>query len=104
MALFFFKTPRPKSFSYKPRYFDEKRDELEKRRAVMGIENELSHNEGLKLRMSNRWGKYNTSNEKSVLSKVVTYMVYATFIGLSIYFILFTDIIENMLKAFGVTN
>ncbi|NQU33346.1 MAG: hypothetical protein HQ521_08945 [Bacteroidetes bacterium] len=104
MALTFFKTPRPKSFKFKPRYYDQKKDEFEKRRAVLGIENELSHNEELRHRMSSRWGKNDMEGEKSTLSKVVTYLIYIAFIGLTVYFILFTDIIEKMLTAFGVTN
>ncbi len=104
MRLISFKTPKPKSFNYTPRYYDPKKEELEKKKAAMGIESELSHNEELRLRMSSRWGKKSVEDDKSLLSKIVTYLVYATFIGGSIYFILFTDIIEKMLQAFGVTN
>ena len=104
MALTFFKTPKPKSFKYPARYYDQKKDELEKRKAVMGVENRLSHDEELRLRMSNRWGRFDGLEEKSTLSKVVKYLVYGSFIAVTIYFILFTEIIENMLKAFGVTN
>lgn len=104
MALTFFKTPKPKSFNYNPRYYDKKREELERKKAIMGVESELSHNEELRLRMSNRWGRGNAEGGRSMLSKTITYLVYGSFIGLSIYFILFTDIIENMLRAFGITN
>lgn len=104
MALTFFKTPKPKSFNYSPRYYDQKRDELEKKKAILGLENELSRNEELRIRMSNRWGRRNMEEGRSTLSKTVTYLIYATFIGLCVYFILFTNIIENMLRAFGVTN
>lgn len=104
MAITFFKTPKPRQFKYNPRYYDQKKDELEKKKAMMGIESELSRNDELRLRMANRWGKRDIDDKKSVLSKTITYMVYAAFIGLSIYIIMFTDIIENMLKAFGVTN
>ncbi len=104
MALTFFKTPRPKSFNFKPRYYDKKKDEFERKKAILGVKNELSHKEELKLRMSNRWNRNSIEGERSMLSKTATYLLYATFIGLSIYFILFTDIIEKMLQAFGVTN
>ena len=104
MALTFFKTPKPKSFNYNPRYFDKQKDDLEKKKAILGVENKLSKDEDLRLRMSSRWGKNNLDDGRSMLSKTVTYLIYATFIGLTVYFILFTEIIENMLKAFGVTN
>lgn len=104
MRIISFKTPKPKRFSYKPRYYDPDKEALEKRKAELGIENKLTHKEELKLQMSNRWGKNHATDERSMLSRVINYLIYAVFIGGSIYLILFTNIIENMLKAFGVTN
>jgi uncharacterized membrane protein YraQ (UPF0718 family) len=104
MRLISFKTPKPKSFNYTPRYYDPKKEELEKRKAALGVENSLSHNEELRLRISSRWSKHSIEDDKPLLTKMVTYLIYATFIGGSIYFILFTNIIEKMLQAFGVTN
>lgn len=104
MRIISFRTPKPKSFKYTPRYYDQKREELEKRKAAMGLDNELTHNEGLRLRMDKRWRAGNADEEKSILSRVVTYLIYAIFIGGSIYVIMFTDIVEQILRAFGVTN
>ncbi|MBC8320660.1 MAG: hypothetical protein H8E34_08050 [Bacteroidetes bacterium] len=104
MRIVSFRTPKPKSFKYSPRYYDPKKEELEKKKAAMGFDNSLSHNEEFRLRMSKRWTRGNIVDEKPILSRIVTYLIYATFIGGSIYFILFTDIIEKMLSAFGVTN
>ncbi len=104
MKLISFRTPKPKSFNYIPRYYDPEKEKLEQRKAELGLDNELSHNEELKLRMSRRWGRNTQVPERSPLSKIVSYLIYTIIIGGSIYFILFTDIIENMLRAFGVTN
>lgn len=104
MRVISFRTPKPKSFKYKPRYYDKQKEELEKRKAAMGIDNELTHNEGLRLRMDKRWRSGNVDEEKSILSRIVTYLIYAIFIGGSIYFIMFTDIVEQILRAFGVTK
>lgn len=104
MRIVSFRTPKPKSFKYSPRYYDPKREEVEKKKAELGLENELSHNEELKLRMSRRWKGGNIDEGRSVLSRVVTYLIYAIFIGGSIYVIMFTNIIEKMLTAFGVTH
>lgn len=104
MRIISFRTPKPKSFKYTPRYYDQKREELEKRKAAMGLDNELTYNEGLRLRMDKRWRAGNADEEKSTLSKIVTYLIYAIFIGGSIYIIMFTDIVEQILRAFGVTN
>ncbi len=103
MGFFVFRTPKPKEFKYTPRYYDPKKEELERRKAELGLKNELSHNEELRLRMSRRWRK-GSDEGKSTLSKTITYLIYGTFIILSIYFILFTDVIENVLRSFGVTH
>ena len=102
MRLVSIKTPKPKSFNYKPRYYDEQQDELEKRKAIHGFQSKITHNEGLKLKMMKRWRKNDLDEEKSTISKIITYLAYATFIGGTIYFVMFTDIIEKLLAAFGV--
>ncbi len=104
MKIVSFRTQKPKRFNYTPRYYDPDKEAEERRKAELGLKSELSHKEVLKLQMSRRWGKGVASYEKPLLSRIITYLIYAVFIGGSIYFILFTNIIENMLSAFGVTN
>lgn len=104
MRIVSFRTPKAKSFKYSPRYYDAKKDELERKKAAMGLDTELTHNEELRLRMSKRWKTGSTDDGRSILRKVVNYLIYAVFIGGSIYFIMFTDIIEKLLQAFGVTK
>ncbi|MFK5857123.1 MAG: hypothetical protein QM503_13415 [Bacteroidota bacterium] len=104
MRIVSIKTPKPKQFNYKPRYYDEQKDELEKRKAIRGIQSKLSHNESLKLKMIRRRRTDDLDDEKTPLSKLLTYFGYAFFIGGTVYFIMFTDIIEKMLSAFGVVN
>ena len=104
MRIVSFRTPKPKSFKYSPRYYDAKKEELERKKAAMGLDTKLSHNEELHLRMSKRWKSGSVDEGRSTLSKVVKYLIYATFIGGSIYFIMFTDIIEKLLQTFRVTN
>jgi len=102
MRIVSIKTPKPKSFSYKPRYYDQQKEELEQKKAMMGLQSRITHNESLKLQMMKRWRTDNLNEEKSLLSKIITYVTYALFIGGTIYFIMFTDIIEKLLSAFGV--
>ena len=103
MGFFVFRTPKPKEFKYSPRYFDPKKEELERRKAELGLKNELSHNEELRLKISHRWRK-SSDDDRSTMSKTITYLIYGSFIVLSIYFILFTDVIENVLRSFGVVH
>ncbi len=104
MRLVSFKTPKPKSFTYRPRYYDPDKEALEKKKAAMGLDTTLSHNEKLRLQMSRRWRKEELNQEKSTLSKVVSYSIYAFFILGSIYLIMFTNFVEKLLQSFGVTH
>ena len=105
MRIISFRTPKAKSFNYTPRYYDQEKEELEKRKAAMGLDNKLTHDEGLRLRINKRWRAGSSGVEqKSILARIITYLIYAVFIGGSIYIIMFTDIVEQMLRAFGVTN
>jgi len=104
MRLVSFKTPKPKSFSYRPRYYDPAKEALEKKKAAMGLDTTLTHNEKLRLQMSRRWRRGETNQEKTTMSKVITYAIYAFFIGGSIYLIMFTNFVEKLLQSFGVTH
>ncbi len=102
MRIVSFKTPKPKSFKYQPRYYDEKKFELEKKKAALGYNSSVTHNENLRLQMGKRWHYENVDNKKSTLSKVVTYLIYAVFIGGTVYFVMFTDIIDKLLSTFSI--
>jgi hypothetical protein len=103
MRLVFFKTPKAKRYSYQPRYFDPKKEEWERRKAELGYASNLSKEEQLRLKMSNRWSHpSDTSNAKA--TRLITYFIYAVFILGSIYVILFTHLIENFLALFGVVS
>jgi len=102
MRIVSIKTPKAKSFNYKPRYYDQEKEELEKKKSMLGLQSRITHNESLKLQMIKRWHTDNLNEERSTLSKIITYTAYAIFIGGTVYFIMFTDIVEKLLSAFGV--
>ncbi len=104
MRFVIFRTPKPKSFSYKPRYYDPKREEWERKKAEKGLQSKLSHHEELRLQMSKRWRKDELTPDNRLVSKILLYAFYTIFIGGSIYLILFTDFIEKLLAAFGIVN
>ncbi len=103
MRLVFFKTPKAKKFSYQPRYFDPKKEEWERRKAELGYASNLSKEEQLRLKMSNRW-THPSDSSNARATRLITYFVYAVFILGSIYVILFTNLIENFLALFGVVS
>ncbi len=101
MRLVFFKTPKSKKFGYQPRYYDAKKEEWERRKAELGYKSDLSKEEQLRLKMSSRWQKGADADNKRA-TRLLTYFVYAVFIFGSIYVILFTGLVENFLKLFGL--
>mgnify|MGYP000709417125 CR=1 FL=1 len=103
MRLVFFKTPKAKEFSYQPRYYDAKKEEWERRKVELGYDSKLSKEEQIRLKMSSRWLRNaDTSNRRSI--RLLTYFIYAVFILGSIYLILFTNLIENLLTMFGLVS
>ncbi len=105
MNFVFFRTPKPKRFSFKPRYYDPEKEEWERKKAERGMKAEIGRRESLRIEMDRRWRKGETApDEKSPVSKLITYLFYFVFIGGSIYFILFTDFIEKLIALFGITH
>ncbi len=104
MRFYLFRTPKPKRFSYTPRYYDPEKERLERRKAELGLRSELSHKESLRLRMDKTWKKYDGGSGKNLVARVIYYTFYAFLIFGSIYVIFFTDFVEKLLMLFGVTN
>ena len=104
MRFTLFHTPKPKKFTYKPRYYDEEKDRLEQKKAEMGYDSKLSHRESLRLQMSNKWrrGSASGASNTSQLTKFVYYTFYGFVIIGSVYVIFFTEFVEKLVALFGV--
>lgn len=101
MKITTFKTPKPKSFSYKPRYYDKAKEEREIRKTELEYESEQGRNDSLRMRMQSRWQKGEEAKARPI-TKMLSYLVYATVIFGSIYFIFFTDVVDKLVALFGV--
>ncbi|TVR42634.1 MAG: hypothetical protein EA394_02985 [Bacteroidia bacterium] len=55
MALTFFKIPRNKKYNYRPVYYDQKKEEREKRAKAAYEENSGDYEKALKERLQMRW-------------------------------------------------
>jgi len=97
-----FRTPKPKQFNYKPRYYDEDKEALEQKKAAMGLDTKISHREGLRLQMSRRWHKGEEVEEKSTLSKLISFAFFGTVIIGGVYLIFFTDFVYKLIALFGL--
>ncbi len=103
MRIVFFRTPKAKKFHYQPRYYDQDKEEWEKRKAELGYDSKLSKEEQIRLKLSNRWIRHSDkSNSRS--RQLLTYFIYTVFILGSIYVILFTNLVNNLLTLFGVVS
>ena len=97
-----FRTPKPKQFKYKPRYYDEEKEALEKRKAELGYDSEVSHHESLRLQMSKRWRKTDNEYKRSRLSRFISYF-FVVFVAVGgVYLIFFTDFVEKLIALFGI--
>ncbi len=68
----------------------------------MGLDAKLTEQEELRMRMSSRWRKQNPV-EFGNRYKKMSFIVYGSVILLGIYVIFFTNFIENLIRAFGLT-
>ena len=102
MRFIMFRTPKPKQFSYKPRYYDEDKERLEQRKAELGYDSKLSHSESLRLQISKRWHRGSSETGSSSLTRLIYYLFYAIVIVGGIYVIFFTDSVNKLVALFGV--
>ncbi len=102
MRFVFFKTPRPKQFTFKPRHFDEEKERFERRKAELGLNSELSHRESMRAQMHNRWQRGGSFRGASNLSRLLYFAFYAFVIVGGVYLIFFTDFVDKLVALFGV--
>lgn len=97
-----FRTPKPRQFKYKPRYYDEDKEALEQKKAALGYKAKVSKHENLRLQMSRRWHKNEDIEEKSLLSKIIYYAFFGTIIIGGVYVIFLTDFVYKLIALFGL--
>ena len=77
MALTFFKTPKNKQFSYRPVYYDHKKEEREKRLKTAIEENPDNVEAGLRERMDMRWRRMSRTNDRRASNQRLIIIVVA---------------------------
>lgn len=101
MKFVMFRTLKPKQYNYQPRFFNPEKEAMERRKAAMGLEAKLTEQENLRLRMNKRW-KHKNQSDFGNTYKRMSVIIYLSVILLGVYVIFFTDLIDNLLKAFGI--
>jgi len=101
MKLFMFRTNKPRKYNYIPRFYNPEKEALEKRKAALGLDSSLTDEEKLRLRMSSRWRKQEFNDGYGSIRRI-TFIAYGTVVLLGIYVVFFTDLIDNLIRAFGI--
>ena len=102
MGVFMFHRPEMPKFNYTPRYYNPEKEELEKRKAALGLDSKLSDNEKLRVQMRQRWGRVGDDGREKRKSTAGTlrYVVIFGIAAFLIYFIFFTPLVENFITMF----
>ena len=102
MGIFMFHRPEMPKFNYIPRYYDPEKEELEKKKAAMGLDSNLTDNEKLRVQMRKKWGRLGDDGRVKRKSTVgsLRYIIIFGFAALAIYFIFFTPLVENFIEMF----
>lgn len=90
MIRFLFKQPQPKRFNFKPRLYDESREYLEARKAI--IEQEIRDNQSgraadpFRTQLNNSWRTKNTRKSVMASNRMVLYIAVALLFLAYIFF------------------
>lgn len=88
MKIVFFKTPKPKRFSFPTRYYDEEKEYWEYRKRELGI-GENANKEDFKSRMNSEWGRMRKLNASRKKKSVISVIVYFAIVAIVVYLFFF---------------
>lgn len=105
MKFVFFKRPKPKQFSYKPRYWDPEAEEFEHRKRLLDGEGEIERTdkqakEDLRTQIESRWRRRHSPEDVGRSNPWMKLFIYAVIIFFAMYFIFFTGFINNLVRFF----
>ena len=106
MRFVLFPVRKPKRFNLKARFHNPDLERLRKRRAEMGYEDAISHDEELRMKMRRRWqdDELKTELKGFGLPKRISFLIYGIFIIGGVYLLFFTNFIEKLIMLFGVSK
>jgi hypothetical protein len=88
MKISFFKTAQPKEFSYRPLYYNERREELEKIKRAVAMEKSSDPGERVKVQLERSW-RDRRDRRRTGGSSPVRLLTYLAALAMLIYFIFF---------------
>lgn len=88
MALTFFKTPKNKQYNYKPVYYDQKKEEREKRLKAVSDDDPEAYSESLRDRLNTRWKRNAGAKSRKASNQRLFVILLIMFLLLYLVFVL----------------
>lgn len=98
MNIIFFRRPKPRQFNYVPRYYDPVKEEMEERRKQLGLIQEGDREARMRSEFRRNWRVEKSPAPRQLY--IVRLFVYIIVIGFFLYFIFFSDFINNFVSFF----
>ncbi len=99
MKIVFFKSPKPKAFEYKPRYYDPEKEKREQRKKELGLDDTTDHRSFFKGELKRRWSRSEDTEKKSSRSRT---LIYFAILLLAVYYIFFTDFVQKLVNIITI--
>ena len=94
----FFYRHNPKKFNYIPRYYDPEKEAWEQKKAELGYEAKLSHEEQFRAQMRRSWSApKNEESKEERRTKAIRRIVLGVFVLFIFYFIFCTPMMVNLI-------
>jgi len=88
MKIVFFKIPKPKRFAYPPRYYDEEKERLERRKKELGISSD-GEKLDFETNVRENWKRFRKSDKDRQQKANMSVFIYLVIAALLIYFVFF---------------
>ena len=96
---FFFKH-NPKKFNYIPRYYDPEKEAWDQKKAELGYDAKLSHEEQFRAQMRRSWSvKKDEESKEEQRTKLIRRIVLGVFVAFIFYFIFCTPLMTNIVSG-----
>jgi len=96
----FFYKHKPKKFNYIPRYYDPEKEAWEQKKAEMGYDAKLSHEEQFRAQMRRSWSaKKEEDSAEERRYKTIRRIVLGVFIAFLFYVVFCTPLMTNIVSG-----
>lgn len=96
----FFYKHNPKKFNYIPRYYDPEKEAWEKKKAELGYDAKLSHEEQFRAEMRRRWSvKEVEESAEERRAKAIRRIALGLFVAVIFYFVFCTPLMTNIISG-----